>query len=105
MKSDVGITPNNDGNGIRLNIPALTEQRRKDLIKQMHTKSEAGKVSCRNILQDAVKRLQTQKKAKENPISENEEKRATDQVQKLVDKHVAEVDALAKAKEAELLEV
>ncbi len=105
MKSDVGITPNNDGNGIRLNIPALTEQRRKDLIKQMHTKSEAGKVSCRNIRQDAVKRLQTQKKAKENPISENEEKRATDQVQKLVDKYTAEVDALAKAKEAELLEV
>ena len=105
MKSDVGITPNNDGNGIRLNIPPLTEQRRKDFIKQMQQKAEAGKVSCRTVRQDAVKKLQTQKKAKENPLSENEEKRGSEQVQKLVDKYIAEIDALAKTKEAELMEV
>lgn len=105
MKSDVGITPNNDGQNIRLNIPALNEERRKDLIKQVHQKAETGRVSVRTVRQDAVKRLQAQKKAKENPISENEEKRAADQVQKLVDKYVVEIDHLTKAKEAEMLEV
>jgi ribosome recycling factor len=105
LKSDVGITPNNDGNNIRLNIPQLNEQRRKDLIKQVHQKAETGRVSVRTVRHDAVKKLQTQKKDKENPISENEEKRGTDQVQKLVDKYVAEIDQFTKAKEAELLEV
>ena len=105
LKSDVGITPNNDGSNIRLNIPPLTEQRRKDLIKQVNVKAEAGRVSVRNARHDAVKKLQAQKKAKENPISENEEKRASDQVQKLVDKYVTEVDLVTKAKEAELMEV
>lgn len=105
MKSDVGITPNNDGQNIRLNIPALNEERRKELIKQVHQKAETGRVSVRTVRQDAVKRLQNQKKAKENPISENEEKRAADQVQKLVDKYIVEIDHLTKAKEAEMLEV
>jgi len=105
LKSDVGITPNNDGNNIRLNIPQLNEERRKDLIKQVHQKAETGRVSIRNIRHDAVKKLQAQKKDKENPISENEEKRASEQVQKLVDKYVVEVDHITKAKEAELMEV
>ena len=67
LKSDVGITPNNDGNNIRLNIPQLNEQRRKELIKQVHQKAETGRVSVRNVRHDAVKKLQTQKKDKENP--------------------------------------
>ncbi len=105
MKSDVNITPNNDGTNIRLNIPPLNEQRRKDLIKVVHQKSEQGRVSVRTVRQDAVKKLQALKKAKENPISENEEKRAGDQVQKLVDKYVAEIDQFTKAKEAEMMEI
>lgn len=105
LKSDVGITPNNDGTGIRLNIPQLNEQRRKELIKQVHQKAEQGRVSVRSVRQDAIKKLQTARKDKENPLSENDEKRAGEQVQKLVDKYVAEVDTLTKAKEAELMEV
>ncbi len=105
LKSDVGITPNNDGTGIRLNIPQLNEQRRKDLIKQVHQKAETGRVSVRSVRQDAVKKLTNQKRDKENPISENEEKRALEQVQKLVDKYVADIEQLTKAKEADLLEV
>ena len=103
QKSDVNITPNNDGVNIRLNIPALNEQRRKELIKQVHQKAEVGRVSVRTVRQDAIKKLQAAKKASE--ISENEEKRAADQIQKLVDKYIAEVDQLNKAKEAEMLEV
>lgn len=105
LKSDVGITPNNDGTGIRLNIPLLNEQRRKDLIKQVNQKAETGRVSVRSVRQDAVKKLTVQQKAKENPISENEQKRASEQVQKLVDRYVAEIEQLTKAKEADLLEV
>lgn len=105
LKSDVGLTPNNDGNGIRLNIPPLTEDRRKDLIKQVHQKSETGRVSIRTIRQDAVKKLQALQKAKENPISENEEKRAIEQVQKLVDKYIHDVDVHTKTKESEMMEV
>lgn len=105
LKSDVGITPNNDGTGIRLNIPALTEQRRKDLIKQVSQKGEHGKASIRTVRQEAIKKLTTARKDKENPLSETDEKRAAEQVQKLTDKYIAEVDALTKSKEADLLEV
>jgi ribosome recycling factor len=106
MKSDVNLTPNNDGAGIRLNIPPLNEQRRKELIKQVHQKAEQqGRASIRTVRQDAVKKLQAQKKDKENPISENDEKRAVDQVQKLADKYSAEIEHLVKSKEAELMEV
>jgi ribosome recycling factor len=105
LKSDVNITPNNDGTSIRLNIPQLNEQRRKELIKQVHQKAEQGRVSVRTVRQDAIKRLQNARKDKENPISENDEKRAAEQVQKLVDKHIAEIDAYTKAKEAEMMEV
>jgi ribosome recycling factor len=103
QKSDVNITPNSDGVGIRLNIPPLNEQRRKELIKQVHGKAETGRVSVRTVRQDAIKKLQNAKKASE--ISENDEKRAADQVQKLVDKYIVEVDQLTKAKEAEMMEV
>jgi ribosome recycling factor len=105
LKSDVNINPNNDGTGIRLNIPALNEERRKELIKQVHKKAEDGRVAVRNIRHDAVKKLQTQKKAKENPLSEDDERRGEDQVKKLVDKYIAEIDTFTKAKEAEMLEV
>jgi len=103
QKSDINITPNNDGLNIRLNIPTLNEQRRKEMIKQVHQKAEVGRVSIRTVRQDAIKKLQVAKKASD--ISENEEKRASEQIQKLVDKYIAEVDQLNKAKEAEMLEV
>jgi ribosome recycling factor len=103
LKSDINITPNNDGTGIRLNIPQLNEQRRKELIKQVHQKAETGRVSIRTVRQDAIKRLGQAKKAAEIP--ENDEKRAAEQVQKLVDKYIVEVDHLTKAKEAELMEI
>ncbi len=106
QKSDVGLTPNNDGTGIRLNIPPLNEQRRKDLIKTVHGKAEQlGRASIRTVRQEIVKKVQAQKKAKENPISENEEKRAIEQIQKLVDRYTADIEQLVKAKEAELMEV
>lgn len=103
LKSDVGITPSNDGTGIRLNIPPLNEERRRDLIKQVHQKAEHGRVSIRTVRQDAIKRLQAAKKSAE--VSENEEKRAEEQVQKHVEKYIAEIDHLTKAKEAEMMEV
>ena len=105
QKSDVNITPTNDGASIRLNIPQLNEERRKELIKQVHQKAEQGRVAVRNVRHDEVKKIQALRKAKENPISENEEKRAIDQVQKLVDKYIAEIDQLMKAKEADMMEV
>jgi ribosome recycling factor len=103
QKSDVNLTPNNDGTAIRLNIPQLNEERRKELIKQVHQKAESGRVAVRNNRHEAIKHLQAAKKASD--ISENEEKRAADQVQKLVDKYIVEIDHLTKAKEADLMEV
>ncbi|HEV2474739.1 MAG TPA: ribosome recycling factor [Chthonomonadales bacterium] len=103
LKSDVNLTPNNDGSSIRLNIPPLNEERRRELIKQVHAKAEAGRVAVRNIRHDAVKRLQSSRKAAE--ISENDEKRATDQVQKLVEKYILEIDTHTRAKETETMEV
>lgn len=105
LKSDVNITPTNDGTSIRLTIPPLNEERRKELIKQVHKKAEDGRVAVRNVRHDVIKRLQAQKKAKENPLSEDEERRAEEQVKKLVDKYVAEIDQITRVKEAEMLEV
>ena len=105
MKSDVNLTPNSDGLSIRLNIPAPNEERRRELIKQMHQKAEHQRVAIRNLRQEAVKKVQAARKAKENPLSENEEKRAAEQIQKLSDTYIKQVDTLAKAKEAEMLEV
>lgn len=105
MKSDLNLTPNNDGQSIRLNIPQLNEERRKDLIKQVHQKAEHGRVSVRTVRQETLKRLQAARKDKESPLSENDEKRAQDQVQKLVDRYISEIDQSTKIKEAEMLEV
>jgi ribosome recycling factor len=105
LKSDLNLTPNNDGSNVRINIPALNEERRKEMIKQVHQKAEHGRVSIRTVRQEAIKRLQAAKKDKDNPLPENDEKRAQDQVQKLVDKYIAEVDQSTKIKEAEMLEV
>ena len=103
QKSDLGLTPSNDGQIIRLAIPPLTEQRRKDLIKIVHSRVEDGRVAVRNVRRDGnehVKKLVQSKEA-----TEDEQRRAQEQLQKLTDRYVAAIDERGKDKEAELLEV
>jgi ribosome recycling factor len=97
--SNLGLAPNNDGTSIRLNIPMLTQERRKEFVKQLAQKGEAGRVALRNIRRDAI---ETAKKDEE--ITDDEAKRAEKDVQKIVDRFMAELDAHLKQKETELLE-
>ena len=103
QKSEVNLTPNNDGTSIRLNIPPLTEERRKEFIRLLHKKAEVGHAAIRNIRHDCNNHLKQLTKNKE--CSEDEEKRAHDRVQKLTDQYIAEIDKATKSKEQELLEV
>ncbi|TQV86642.1 ribosome recycling factor [Aliikangiella coralliicola] len=103
MESDIGITPNTAGNLIRLPLPALTEERRKDLIKVVGNEAESAKIAIRNIRRDANSTLKELEKEKE--ISEDEERRAEDEIQKLTDSHVKKVDELVAEKEKELMEI
>lgn len=103
LKSDLGITPTNDGSIIRLAIPALTEERRKELTKVVSKKSEEGKVSVRNIRRDANEHLK--KLRKDSKISEDEEKRAEEKIQKITDKYILDVEKVAKTKDAEIMEI
>ncbi len=101
--SDLNINPVNDGTAVRLTIPPLTEERRKEFVKILNKKSEEGRVSIRNIRRD----INDQFKAlvKKSEASEDESKRAQDGLQKLTDRYIVEIDRITKAKEAELLEV
>lgn len=101
--SDLNINPVNDGAAVRLNIPPLTEDRRKEFVKILGKKSEEGRVSIRNIRRDAND--QSKALVKKAEVSEDESKRAQESLQKLTDRYIAEIDKIAKAKEAELLEV
>jgi ribosome recycling factor len=103
MKSDLGLNPSSDGNIVRLIIPQLTEETRRNLIKQVHKRVEEGKVALRNIRRDVIEDLRGLKKG--GDIGEDEEKRTEADVQKLTDKHVHELDNVQKSKEEELLEV
>jgi len=103
QKSDLGLNPSSDGHQIRLVIPQLTEQRRKELVKMVHHKVEDGRVAVRNVRRHSMDELRHMDKDKE--ISDDEERRAEEQMQKLTDRYVAEIDKLGKVKEAELLEV
>jgi len=103
LKSDLNLTPNNDGVSVRLNIPPLTTERRKEFIKTLHKKAEVGHASVRTVRQDANNHLKAMVKAKE--CGEDEEKRAIDRVQKLTDQYIAEIDKATKQKEQELMEV
>ena len=103
QKSDLGLNPSNDGILVRLMLPQLTEQRRKELVKVVHKKVEDGRVAVRNVRRDCVDELRRRQKSKE--LSEDEERRLQEQLQKLTDKYIGEVDKLGKEKEAELLEV
>jgi len=103
MKSDLGITPGSDGNVVRLAIPQLTEERRKEMIKVLHKKAEEHRVAVRNVRRDANEHLKQQEKG--GAVSEDEVKRAQEQIQKMTDKHIEQIDHLTHAKEAELMEV
>jgi ribosome recycling factor len=103
QKSDLGITPTNDGSVIRLVMPQLTEQRRKDLAKMVQKRVEEGRVAIRNVRRDAHDDLRKLEKNHESP--EDEVRRATDALQKLTDQFIGEVDKVGKEKEAELMEV
>ena len=103
QKSDLGLTPTNDGNLIRLVIPALNEDRRKELAKVVHKKVEDARVAVRNVRRDALDHLRKLQHDKE--ITDDDERRAQERLQKITDRHVAEVDKHGHAKEQELLEV
>ena len=103
QKSDLGITPSNDGNIIRLVVPPLTEDRRKELVKVVHKKVEDGRVSVRNVRRDALDHLR--KAQHDKQISDDDERKAADRLQKLTDRFVAEIDKHGVTKEQELLEV
>jgi ribosome recycling factor len=101
--SDVGLTPNNDGSVIRLNIPPLTSERRQELVKLASKYAEEGKVSIRNIRRDAVDAVR--KEEKKHEISEDDSQGLQDQIQKLTDKSTAKIDELLKAKEEDITTV
>jgi ribosome recycling factor len=103
MASDVGITPSNDGNVIRLSFPPLTEERRKDLIKVVHQRGEEGRVAVRNIRRHSKEEIE--RLERDAAISEDELVRAEKELQKLTDRHVAEVDEIVAHKEQELKEI
>ncbi len=103
MTSELGLNPATSGNVIRVPLPPLTEERRRDLIKLVRAEGEGGKVAIRNIRRDAMGDIKTLLKEKE--ITEDDERRAHEQIQKLTDKYIAEIDALLKKKEQELLEI
>ncbi len=103
MKSDLGLNPNSAGTVIRIPMPQLTEDRRKDLVKVVRHEGENGKIAIRNIRRDANSDFKSLEKEKE--ISEDDERKAQDQVQKLTDKYVSEIDDILKAKEEDLMKV
>lgn len=100
QNSELNLNPNNDGTMIRLNIPPLNEERRKELIKQLMKKSEEHKVAIRNCRRDANEKIK--KEQKDSIITEDDLKRENDQIQKLTDKYIKEIDTLTQAKEKDL---
>jgi len=103
LKSDLGLTPSNDGKVIRLSMPTLTEERRKQLAKTVGKLAEEARVAIRNIRRDANDRLKAL--AKDKKVSQDEERRGHDQIQKITDKFIAKVDELTKKKEQEILAI
>ncbi len=103
QKSDLGLNPGNDGKIIRLAIPPLTEERRKEIVKLVHKRGEEAKISLRNIRRDGndeIRRLE-----KEKHLSEDDTKRSLDEIQKITDSYIKKVDEIVSRKEAEVLEV
>ena len=103
QESDLGLTPSNDGKIIRLPIPQLTEERRKELVKVVRHMAEEGRVAVRNVRRDVMHHLK--ELVQKGDVGDDEERRAEERVQKLTDDHVHKIDELLKRKEAEILEV
>jgi ribosome recycling factor len=103
IKSDIGLTPNVDGNVVRLNIPALTEERRRDLVRQVHKRMEEARVEIRNLRREAADQLK--KAERDGETGTDEVHRLLDALQKTTDHHVAEVDRIGEAKDQEVMEV
>jgi ribosome recycling factor len=103
IKSDIGLTPNVDGTVVRLNIPALTEERRHDLVRQVHKRMEEARVEIRNVRREAADQLK--KLEKDGEVGVDDGRKLLDNLQKTTDRHVDEVDRVGAAKEQEVLEV
>lgn len=103
LASDLGLTPNNDGKTIRLNLPPLTEERRRDLVKVVSSRVEEARVAVRNVRRDSIKDLREFEN--EKMISEDDLKRGEDELQKITDRYIEDVDKVGERKEKEILEV
>ncbi len=103
QKSELGLVPSNDGAVIRLPIPSLTGERRKELVKVVHKQAEEARVSVRNVRRDHKEKLE--RLEKKGDLSEDETRRAVDELQKLTDQHIREIETLLAAKEKEIMEV
>ena len=103
LKSDIGLVPNNDGSSIRLNIPPLTEERRKDLVKQIHRRMEEGRVEIRGLRRENADQLKKDEHA--GTVGTDESRRELETLQRITDKHIADVDRVGAAKELEIMEV
>ena len=102
-KSDIGLMPNVDGTVVRLNVPPLTEERRKEMVKQVHRRTEEARIEVRNHRREAADVLK--RGLREGDLSEDEERRELENLQRLTDRHIEAIDARAERKEAEILEV
>ncbi len=102
LRANLGLNPSNDGTILRIPIPALTEERRKELVKMVHQRVEEGRVSLRNARRDSIDQVRSQEKKKE--VSEDERRRAEDRLQKLTDDYTNKINELGQAKEKELME-
>ncbi|MDA1189050.1 MAG: ribosome recycling factor [Chloroflexi bacterium] len=103
LKSDLGLTPNNDGKVIRINLPIPTEERRRELVKTVSKRVEDGHIAVRNIRRDGMDSIKAMEKDKD--LSQDDSKRAQEQLQKLTDAYIQEMDTLRKEKEAEVMEI
>jgi ribosome recycling factor len=103
LKSELGLTPSTDGTVIRLAIPALTEERRRDLVKVVRKHAEEGRVAIRNIRREHKDKVEQLEKS--GKVSEDDRRRSVDELQKLTDRFTKEIDSLLAAKEAEIMEV
>lgn len=103
LKSELGLTPNNDGKVIRINFPALTEERRKDLVKSISKRAEEAKVVIRGVRRDSLEAFKAQKKKSE--ITEDDLKQAETDIQKLTDQYIKDIDGISAKKEKEIMEI
>lgn len=101
--SELGLNPANDGNVIRVPVPALNEERRRDMVRMLHKQAEEGRIAIRHARQEANKEIK--RRQSEHELSEDDARREMDRIQKLTDEHIAKIDQLLKAKEEEVMEV